>query len=113
MGKAIKVDEDRIDFGEQGQATKLQQMIKKLDEHSKIKRIQHDLDTIIEKDQAAYDGKDIPHSSDDEDLRDGEAGASSVAKPAVVDQYLDETIRKKLLISSTKDKTKQFRAKRQ
>ena len=31
----------------------------------------------------------------------------------VVDQYLNESIRKKLLISSTKDKTKQFRAKRQ
>ena len=31
----------------------------------------------------------------------------------MVDQYLDETIRKKLLVSTNKDKTKQFRAKRQ
>ena len=84
-------------------------MIKKLDEHQKIKKIQQDLDSIIEKDQAAYDGKEIPHSSEDED---GFPTDGKVSKAAVVDQYLDEGIRKKLLVSSTKDKTRQFRAKR-
>lgn len=105
-------------------------MIKKLDEHHKIKKIQNDLDTILAQDQAAYDGKEIPHSSCDEDnfetneynyevnniLETGVAapppiGTSSKKQKghAVVDQYLDEGIRKKLLVSSTKDKTRQFR----
>ena len=39
MGKKIKVDPDRIDFGEQGQAMLLHSMITKLDEHAKIKAI--------------------------------------------------------------------------
>ena len=44
MGKRVRVDPERIDFGEQGQARTLQSMIKKLSEHEKIKRIQKDLD---------------------------------------------------------------------
>lgn len=107
MGKRVRVDRERIDFGEQGQARTLQSMIKKLSEHEKIKRIQKDLDAQIAKDQAAYDGKDIPHSSE-EDENESPAG-----KPAVVDQYLDEDIRKKLLVSTTKHKTREFRQKRQ
>ena len=66
MGKKIKIDEQRVDFGEQGQALTLQAMIKKLDEHQKIKRIRNDLDEVTAKEQAVYDGKEIPHSSDEE-----------------------------------------------
>lgn len=91
-------------------------MIKKLDEHQKIKRIQHELDRSIEKDQAAYDGKEIPHSSDSEyecnaTITDP-AHCTTAKKAAVVDKYLDEGIRKKLLVSTTKEKTNQFREKR-
>ena len=39
MGKAVKLDEHRIDFGEQGQAAALHAMIKKLDEHQRHKRV--------------------------------------------------------------------------
>ena len=52
----------------------------------------------------AYDGLEIPHSSEESE--------SAYGKHVIVDKYLDEGIRKKLLMSSNKDKAKLFREKR-
>ncbi len=105
MGRQVKVNRDRIDFGEQGQATTLTDMIKKLDEHEKIRKIRNDLDAAAQRQQSAYDGQEIPDSDDQTDDQN--------PKPAVIDKYLDEDIRKTLLVSSTKDKQRVFRERRQ
>jgi len=65
LGRQVKVNRSRIDFGEQDQAETLQQMIRQLDEHEKIRRIRADLDSMADKKMAAYDGTDIPHSDDE------------------------------------------------
>ena len=53
----------------------------------------------------AYDGLDIPHSSQESE--------SAYGKHVIVDKYLDENLRKRLLMSSNKDKQRLFREKRQ
>lgn len=105
MGRKIKVNEDRINFGEQGQASTLSEMIKKLDQHERILKIRDDLNIIAEKQKAAFDGREIPDSDENSDDQN--------PQPAVIDQYLDEGIRKSLLVSSQKQKQKVFRDKRQ
>lgn len=80
-------------------------MIKKLDQHERILKIRDDLNKIAEKQKAAFDGREIPDSDENSDDQN--------PQPAVIDSYLDEGIRKSLLVSSQKQKQKVFRDKRQ
>ena len=96
MGNIVPVNRDRIDIGEQGQASTLEQMIKKLDEHDRIRKMRQDLDEIADRQKAAYDGTELPVTDDDANSQNPE--------PAVIDRYLDENVRKQLLISTSKQK---------
>ena len=71
-------------------------MIKRLDEHDRIKKLRQELDAIDERQRAAYDGTDLPQTDDDAD--------SQNPQPAVIDRYLDEDVRKQLLVSTSKHK---------
>ena len=37
-------------------------MIKKLDEHDKIRKMRHDLDVLADRKTAAYDGTELPEN---------------------------------------------------